>query len=188
MVNNGRVEPASPANETPSPRLGKREGRSPRDMALSLAVLLVPIALLLVFYRVVLDGDKPAVVDPAAVFQEAGKEFPVLVPGPLGDDWHVISANLRRQDGVTLRVGYVDPDDEPIQLVQSTVAGDTLVRQEVGKDGRRTGAYRTAERTWFVYTGRPGESALVVAEPNRTLLIIGKTEQRNLEHLAAALR
>src|SRR3954466_6413249 len=70
MVDNGVVEPDAPA-AAPPPALGKREGRSPRDMALSLFVLLVPIALLLTFYRVVLSGDAPVNVDPTATFQEA---------------------------------------------------------------------------------------------------------------------
>src|SRR5215212_11607591 len=86
MVNNGEVEPDAPAAAT-TPSLGKREGRSPRDMALSLAVLLVPIALLLVFYRVVLSGDAPVNVDPAPAFQEAraAAAFTVLEPQGLGD-------------------------------------------------------------------------------------------------------
>ncbi|MBG0561662.1 DUF4245 domain-containing protein [Actinoplanes sp. NEAU-A11] len=157
-------------------------------MFLSLAVLLVPIALMLTFYRVMLDGDKPITVDPAPAFQQASQEFAVAQPAGLGDDWHVSSATVRHENGgVTLRIGYVDPDDDPILMVQSTVPAATVVPAEVGKEGKRIGAFRTEERTWMRYSGRPGETALIFTETNRTIVIVGKTDQKNLDTLAAAL-
>ncbi|GAA2683063.1 DUF4245 domain-containing protein [Actinoplanes palleronii] len=183
------MEPA--ATETaPAPmRLTKREGRSTRDMALSLLVLIVPIALLLVFYRVVLSGDEPITVDPAPSIQQASKEFTVLQPAGLDADWRVTTAAVRRTaGGVTLRIGYVDPDDGSAQLVESTTPAETLVPAEVGKDGKRTGAYRTEQRTWLVYSGRPGETALIFTEGKRTVLIVGTSSQKTLEQLAASLR
>ncbi|GIF10851.1 DUF4245 domain-containing protein [Actinoplanes teichomyceticus] len=183
------MEPAATETGPDRPRLTKREGRSPRDMALSLLVLIVPIALLLTFYRVVLDGDKPMTVDPAASFESAAREFTVLRPSGLGDDWRVTAATVQRGNGgITLRIGYVDPDDAPLQLVESTTPAATLVPAEVGKEGRRTGAYRTEQRTWMVYDARPGETALVLTEGDRTVLIVGKAEQRSLETFAASLR
>src|SRR4051812_2017541 len=59
-----RLPDGVPTEEAPT-RLGRGQERSPRDMTLSLVVLLVPIALLLIFYRVVLSGDAPVTVDPA---------------------------------------------------------------------------------------------------------------------------
>lgn len=192
MVNNEHVEPASTETApTPpaTPRLTKREGRSTRDMALSLTVLLVPIALLLVFYRVVLSGDQPLTVDPASSIQLASREFTVLAPAGLDQEWRVTAANYKNEkDGATLRIGYVGPDDAPIQLVESTVPADTLVPAEVGRAGKRTGAYRTDARTWLVYSGRPDETALIFTDATRTVLIIGKTDQPTLEKLAVALR
>lgn len=171
------------------PRLTKREGRSTRDMALSLVVLMVPIVLLLAFYRVVLGGDKPMTVSPDSSLQLASKEFTVLTPTGLGSDWRVTAANFKREkEGVTLRIGYVDPDDNPVQLVESTVASDTLVPAEVGVAGKRTGAYRTEASSWLVYSGRPQETALILTETGRTVLIIGKTGQSNLEKLASSLK
>jgi uncharacterized protein DUF4245 len=157
-------------------------------MAYSLLVLLVPIALLITFYRVMLDGDAPITVDPSSAIQQASKEFPVLQPRGLGDDWHVSSARLTRpDDGVTLRIGYVDPDDDPVLLTQGTVPATTLVPAEVGSEGKRTGAFRTDARTWTIYTGRPGEIALVSAEQSNTIVIVGRTDQKNLEELASTL-
>ncbi|MEV6298180.1 DUF4245 domain-containing protein [Actinoplanes sp. NPDC051861] len=180
---------AAPVPADPeTPRLAEREGRRPRDMVMSLLVLIVPIALLMTFYRVVLDGDEPISVDAAPAIQQASKEFPVAQPAGLGDDWHIASATFRRETGgATLRIGYVDRDDDPVLLVQSTVEAATLVPAEVGKEGKRSGTFRDDVRTWMVYDGRPGEIALISTEQKRTIIILGRTDQENLEQLAAAL-
>jgi hypothetical protein len=186
----GPTASAAPPAEEPPIRLGKREGRSPRDMVLSLAVLLVPIALLLTFYRVVLDGDEPIQVDPAPAIQEARQAdlFPVAVPDGLGDGWRVSTATFRRQpEGGTLRIGYVDPDDDPVQLVQSSVAPETLLPVELTEDAEVVGTFRADTGVWRRYDTRPGESALVLAEPGRTIVVIGATDRENLDTLASSL-
>src|SRR4051812_46327274 len=63
--------PVGAAVPEETPRLARGEGRSPRDMFMSLAVLLVPIALLLILYRTLLSGDAPITVDPNPTIQEA---------------------------------------------------------------------------------------------------------------------
>ncbi|BBH64740.1 hypothetical protein ACTI_14250 [Actinoplanes sp. OR16] len=157
-------------------------------MIYSLLVLLVPIALVMVFWKVVLDGDKPLTRDPSSAIQSASREFTVAQPAGLSDDWYVQSANFQKTDtGATLRIGYVDPDADPILLVQSTVPAETLVPAEVGDEGKRTGTFRAGNRTWMTYTGRPGETAFIVTEQNRTIVLVGETKQKNMETLAAAL-
>ena len=188
MVNNGQVEPE--ASTRPPASLGKREGRSPRDMVLSMAVLLVPIALVLVFYRVVLGGDAPVTIDPAPAIQQAqlSRAFPVLVPRGLPGDWHVTTAGFRTTaDGATLRIGYVAPGDDSALLVQSSVPPATLLAAELGEDVEPTGSFRAANGVWRQYRARPGENALVLAEPGRTVVVVGTTGEENLEELASAL-
>ena len=158
---------------------------------MSLAVLLVPIALLLAFYRFFLDGDKPISVDPAPTIQEAqqANAFGVLTPQGLGDDWHTSSATFKRaENGATLRLGYVDPDKDPIQLVQSSVPTDTLLPAELSKDAKPVGNFRSGAGVWRLYDARPGEQALVLADQTRTVIIVGKTDAENLETLATSLR
>jgi hypothetical protein len=187
MVNNGFVEPAEPAAPA---AIGKRGERSTRDMALSLAVLLIPIALLLVFYRLVLGGDSPVTVDPGPAIGQAraAASFPVAVPGALGKDWHVSSATFRRQaDGATLRLGYVGPDNDPIQLIESSVPPEALLPVELGQAPKPSGVFRAAERAWRRYEARPGEQALVLTEPNRTIIVVGNTGTQSLETLATSL-
>jgi hypothetical protein len=159
-------------------------------MGLSLAVLLVPIALVLIFYRVVLGGDTPVSVDPGPAIREAQQAavFPVAVPGGLGEDWHVSTATFRRSaDGATLRLGYVDPDKDPLQLVESSVAPETLLPVELGKSAKPSGTFRAADRAWRQYDARPGEVALVSTEQNRTIIVTGKADTKSLQALASAL-
>jgi Protein of unknown function (DUF4245) len=159
-------------------------------MVLSMAVLLVPIALLLIFYRVVLNGDAPTTVDPGATIEEARSvnAFPVAVPAGLGADWHVASATFQRPaGGATLRIGYVDPDKNGLQLIESSVPPATLLPAELTAGAKPVDTFRADTRVWRRYTARPGEQALVFSEPNRTLIVIGDARSRHLETLAAAL-
>jgi hypothetical protein len=198
------VEPAQPADPPPAPATpsphapappgavpaSARGGRSPRDMALSLAVLLVPIALLLAFYRGVLGGDAPIEVDPqpAIASAQSAHAFPVAVPIGLSADWHVTAATFRHADGgATLRLGYVDPDEDPVQLVQSSVPVTALLKAELGDTAAPGGAFRTGAHTWQRYDARPGEAALVLVDKGRTIIVVGATDPTNLEDLATAL-
>ncbi|GGQ41080.1 DUF4245 domain-containing protein [Couchioplanes azureus] len=173
-----------------TPTVGKRAERRPRDMVMSLAVLLVPIALLLLFYRLVLDGDKPISVDAAPTLQQAraANVFPVSEPQGLGADWHVQTATFKREPGgATLRLGYADPGGDSLQVVESSVATATLIPAELGKEPKAVGTYRAGARTWQRYDARPGENALVLLEKGRTIIVVGKADSAYLEKLAAAL-
>lgn len=183
------VEPeATPLSDEAVAAAPTREGRSLKDMVLSLGILVVPIALLLIFYRVVLNGDAPATVDPAPTIQEAQAVFTVAVPTGLGDNWHVTTANFKRQAaGATLRLGYADPDKDPIQLVESTVPIASLLPAELSKSAKPLEIFRAANGVWRLYDARPGEQALVLADPARTIILVGRTDVRNLRELASSL-
>jgi hypothetical protein len=177
------------AAEEPT-RLERGEERRPRDMILSLAVLLVPIALLVLFYRLVLSGDAPVTVDPSSTIQEARQAavFTVLEPRGLPDDWHASSVTFSRQaGGATLRVGYVDPGKDPVQLVESSVPAATLLPAELGSGAKPLGNVRTAAGVWRVYDARPGEKALVLADEKRTVVVVGKTGVESLQAFATTL-
>jgi hypothetical protein len=181
------AEAAPPAEE--QQQLGRRAERSPRDMVLSLAVLLVPIALVVLFYRLALNGDSPVTIDPAATIQEAqaANVFPVAVPRP-GDDWHASSATWSRTStGATLRIGYVDPDKDPVQLIESSIQPSTLIRAELTGKAEILGSFQAGARSWQRYSGRPVEQALVLFEKGRTIIIVGKTEPKNLDAMASSL-
>jgi hypothetical protein len=158
-------------------------------MALSLAVLIIPIALLLIFYRVVLNGDAPTDVDPSPTIQEAqqAQAFPVAVP-KLSDKWHVSAATFARTaGGATLRIGYVDPDKNPLQLVESSVPPETLLPAELGATAKPVGTFRASAGIWRQYDAKPGEQALVLSDTTRTIVIVGRTSLTNLQNLATSL-
>ncbi|MBO4208104.1 DUF4245 domain-containing protein [Micromonospora echinofusca] len=167
------------------------DGRSPKDMAISLLVLLVPIALLLGFYRVFLGGDEPTTVDPAPVVTQAraANVFPVSEPVDLGSGWRTVSARYQPVDGgATLRLGYLSPDGRGVQLVQSSVDPEKLLPAELTREGQPQGTTQLGGRSWQRYTARSNEQALVLLEPNRTVIVVGAAREQELRELAGALR
>ncbi|MCW3815371.1 DUF4245 domain-containing protein [Micromonospora sp. DR5-3] len=193
LVASGGVSPLAATGEHPAPPAGKdraRSERSPRDMALSLLVLLVPIALLLAFYRGVLGGDEPAAVDPAPAVQQAREAgaFPVSSPEGLSSGWRTVSARYQAEaGGATLRIGYVTPEGRGAQLVESNVPAEKLLPVEL-KGGQPQGPADLAGVSWQRYTARSNEQALVLLEPNRTVIVVGDARDNELRQLATALR
>jgi len=185
------VDPEQPsaAERDEIVRSKTRSERSPRDMALSLLVLLVPIALFLGFYRVVLQGDAPIPIDPASAVAQAraANAFPVSDP-PRPEGWTVTSATFQQPEGGrVLRVGYVTPDGTGMQLVQGNVPAERLLRGELGERPVPTGTVDLGGRGWQSYDARPGERALVLLEPARTVVVVGG-DDAELRELAGALR
>jgi hypothetical protein len=154
-------------------------------MAISLLVLLVPILLIFVFYRVVLGGDQPARMDPAPAIAEAraANAFPV------SESWRPVNANLQTADGFrTLRIGYVSPEGGGVQLVQSNLPAERLLPAELTGKGQAQGVTEVAGRDWQRYSARAGERALVLLQPERTVIVVGDAAEGELRDLAGALR
>ncbi|GAB3143571.1 hypothetical protein GCM10027290_20090 [Micromonospora sonneratiae] len=193
----GYVDLAQPAGRTQDDQTvdasavdSRRSQRSAKDMAISMLVLLVPIALLLGFYRVFLGGDQPVVVDPAPAIAQArsANAFPVVEPTGLGSEWRTVSASFRRaDDGATLRIGYLSPDGRGVQLVQSNVPAERLIPTELAASGQAQGAVELAGRSWQRYPARSGERALVLLEPTRTVIVVGAAPESELHDLARSL-
>ncbi|WP_091097795.1 DUF4245 domain-containing protein [Micromonospora citrea] len=188
--------PADGAAETgelpaPPPAVDARKSeRSPKDMALSLLILLVPIALLLAFYRGFLGGDQPITVDPAPALESAraANAFPVSEPRELGDEWQTVTANFQTvEGGATLRLGYVTPEGRGAQLVQSNVPPEQLLPAELTAEAQPQGQTDLDGRTWQRYTARANEQALVLLEPNRTVIVVGDARDNELRHLAGSI-
>ncbi|MEE6256979.1 DUF4245 domain-containing protein [Plantactinospora sonchi] len=167
-----------------------RSQRSPRDIVISLLVLLVPIALLIGLGRAFLGADTPTEVDPAPIVQQAraANLFPVGEVTGLGDGWHTVTADFRRADtGATLRIGYLTPDDDGVQVVQSSVPAERLLPDELTRDGQPRGAVEIGGRSWQRYTARADELAFVLLEPGRTVIVVGPASEDELRRLAASL-
>jgi hypothetical protein len=160
-------------------------------MAMSLLVLLLPIALLIGCYRLVFDGDQPVAVDPAPVVDQARSsvDFRVRAPDGLPAGWKVTNATFRRADGArTLRIGYLTPAGAGLQLLQTDLPVERLIPAELGAGARPGGVADVPGGTWQRYSARPGERALVLLEPAGTTLVLGSGSERELVELASALR
>lgn len=171
-------------------RSAARAERRPRDMVISLLVLLVPIALFLVLYRTVLGGDNPVTVDtsPAIQAAQAAKAFPVAVPVGLDGRWKTVSATFGDvTGGKALRLGYVSPDGDGVQLTETNAPTDSFLPAELTAAAHPEGIVPLDGMTWQRYATRPGERALVLLEPTRTTIVVGKASEDELRQLAAAL-
>lgn len=189
------AEPSGAASlDPPAPPAAvdaRRSDRSPKDMAISLLVLLIPIALLLAFYRGFLGGDQPTQVDPSPAIEQAqgANAFPVSQPTGLGDDWRTVNARYQEvEGGSTLRIGYVTPEGQGAQLVQSNVPAERLIPAELSDRAQPQGQTDLDGRSWQRYTARQNEQALVLLEPGRTVIVVGDARENELRRLASSLR
>jgi hypothetical protein len=157
-------------------------------MALSLAVLLIPVFVLVGVYKVVFSSDAPIAVNATDTWATArhSAHFTVLEPTGLPAKWTVISATFG--DG-TLRVGYVTPSGTGVQLVESEQAVDQLLPAELGADARPGNLVSIADRQWRLYpSARNGNRALVLVDAGRTVVVIGSATEDELRTFAATLR
>lgn len=159
-------------------------------MALSLLVLLVPIALVLGIYQVLFDGSEPAAIDPQPTLAQAraAGAFPVSEPVGLGDGWHPVTAAFQQGDGGrTLRLGYLTPDGRGVQVVQSSVPADRLLPAELADATQPEGAVDVAGTSWQRYRAAAGQRALVLLEPDRTVIVLGSAPEEELRYLVTKL-
>lgn len=164
-------------------------GRRPRDMLLSLLVLAVPLLILGGIYTFVQRSDEPRRADVAAALDSARRagDFPVAAPVGVPADWRPASAVYRAGDGgAVLRIGYATPGGVGLQVVQSDRPADALLAAELGPT-RSAGTVQVSGRAWQRYPGRPGEEALVLLAPRRSVLVLGPRGAPELTTLAAAL-
>lgn len=171
--------PAETTEQTPVPSSG---GRSPKDMALSLAVLLVPVLLLVLGYRLFYGWDTAVTVDPTPAIESAGRASFAPLPGMAPEGWQTVTATYA--DGV-LRIGYLDPDNDGARLVQTRKAADVLVKDEFDGKATADGEQVVGTVTWQRHRGPDGEQALVRTAGNTTTMLVGR--DADLTGLAAAV-
>lgn len=156
-------------------------------MALSMLVLLVPVFLLVGFYRYLGHEDPPA-VDTSEVYgsvQRAG-QFTPLQPADLPPGWRIASATFA---GGVLRIGVTAPSDGAMQLVESAQPASTLIPSIIGPAGKDGAAVSINGTDWQRHEdGRPGERALIQTSSGRTVIIFGRATDSQLQRLASSLR
>jgi len=174
----------------PGEGMAARLSRRPRDMAISLGVLLAVLFAFFGLYRC-LGGDGSARVDPAPVYAQArnGGTFQVLEPSGLPKGWRPVSAVYQPQNvGAVLRIGWRTPDDGNVQLIQGSLSSDILLEQELGGVSAQPAIIDINGKPWHAYPARKGERAIALVEPGRTIIVVGRASDAELKELAAALK
>ncbi|WP_162907347.1 DUF4245 family protein [Allorhizocola rhizosphaerae] len=132
---------ASPAPEAPDTAPAPKT-RRPRDMAISLLVLLIPVFAVVWMYRTLYGGDTVVTVDPSEAIGSAQRAgLTQLPPATAPQGWFIVSAHFR--DGY-LRIGYLNQDQQGVQLVQG--------RGELPRPAERHYVGRSADMTVMLVT------------------------------------
>ena len=164
-----------------------RGGRRPRDMVRAMVVLMVPVILIVALYRF-LGHETPPTVDTSDVYEtaRAAHDFDVLIPTGLSAKWLVNSASYQDK---TLRMGFVSPAGGQLRLVETGPPGPTFFSDELGAGAHVDGTVDVNGVAWQRYVGgRPDDTALVLADPKRTILVVGKSSPTDLHTLASSLK
>jgi hypothetical protein len=174
---------------TQADRARPEQSRRPRDLMISLLVLVIPVLVLVGGYQLLAGRDQPVAIDQTPQITEAQRAgFDFSGPVDLSATWVPVSAVFRPVDGgATLRLGYVTPDGEPVQLVQSTVPAAQLLARELSEVTSPSGSVDVGGVEWQRYPGRPGEQALVLQVADRTVIVVGPAAESELTELAAAV-
>lgn len=155
-------------------------------MALSMLVLLVPVFLLVGFYRF-LGHETAPVVDTATVYDSAHRAnaFPLLTPEGLPSGWRIASATFTA--GV-LRIGITAPDSGELQVVESAAPAASLVPDVVGRSAQAGEMLDLDGGQWQRFdNGRPGERSLVLSTTGRTVVVVGQATDAQFRRLAESL-
>jgi hypothetical protein len=161
-------------------------------MAISLVVLLIPLALLVALFRL-RGGEDTVIVDPSSALNSAQSAglFPVATPKGLPDGWRCLSAQFTRSGANRatgeLRVGYLTATNGQLQLIESNEDAATLSGREFANQARLTGTTTVAGTQWQAYQVRGDERALVLTTPQRTIVVIGAADPAELGTLATAV-
>lgn len=178
-----------PASQAPVPG-----GRNPSvaDLLRSL-VPLTALILLVVWLYSPNEGNPITVVDPTSELAYAATlaGFEVLAAQDLPAGWRPTSAVLSPRDAVgpyTVRVGYVSPQDEFAQVVQTDRDRADLLEDVLGSGVVTVGPVDVGGVAWDGLRTADGETALVRAEAASTVLVTGSAPLDVLRELAAALQ
>jgi len=174
----------SPEPAAPEPAAPGRAERKPRDLVLSLVVLLIPVLLLVGLFRALGHEDPPGVDLQPTLDTARASGFVVASPARLPDGWTPVAAIWA--DG-TLRIGWQASDRTGGQLIESSQPAEQLLADELGAGTRPLGPVEIEGRTWQRYRSEPERNSLVLLEPSRTIVITGPTGPAELRELAEAL-
>lgn len=165
-----------------------RAGRRPRDMVRAMVVLMVPVIAIVALYRF-FGHETPPTIDTADTYEtaRAAHDFDVLIPTGLTAKWLVTSASYQDK---TLRLGLVSPANGQLRVVETGPVTPSFYSDELGSGAHPAGTtVQVNGVAWQRYAdGRPEETSLVLADPKRTIIVVGRSSDADLQTLAASLK
>lgn len=179
----GRASSAEPAEASAvSAQTARRpKQRRMRDMALSLAVLLVPLGLFYWVWDWAATGREVSVVDTSQDYLSAQSLGLETVEPELSEEWKAISSALAVEDeAVTLRTGWYSPDGYGMQLVQTTGPAEA-VHDELAGSGE---AVEAGGLEWAAYDIAEGRAWVAVLDVSTVVLTADRDAVDELPELA----
>lgn len=146
------------ASKVTAPAHMRPKQRRYRDMTMSLAVLLVPLALVFMGWSWIAQDRTVSVVDPSGTYASANSaDLDLRVPD-LHEDWKPISQAFDTEAGpeedITIaRVGWHSPDGEGFQLVHTSSTLDEYVLIEFPDGATLDDQVTVGGIDWDLYTG-----------------------------------
>ena len=172
----------------------------PRDMVISLGVLLVPI-LLISWWFTRTPADAPVqTVDWQSVLGQSRTVAPYPLLGPVGlpDTWVATKAqwsktgepavNQEAAPGNTWQLGMLSPDQVYVSLTQRDAAGPALIAQ-VSRSGRPDGTSTIGGVTWSRWVSADDRTrSLSRVDGSVTTVVSADLSYAGLEAFASTLR
>ncbi len=181
--------------------MADRRNKTTRDMALTMGVVVVVIAIFAIFEGGFTFAPGGATAGPAPTADVVGNfgqaqrsvTFPITVPRGIPADWHPNSFTITdpQADSLgkvsTVRGGWLTADGAFVMLAESSGSVPQVLDQEVGAAGRVNGTVTVGGSQWSVTAGVRDEAAWVRTDGQTTYLITGNADQADFRTVAAAV-
>lgn len=153
----------------------------------------IPLAAIVILYVVLTQpGKQPTnTVNPGPDFRYAGSQAGLTMPSPKGlpAQWRATSSSVAQSGSngpVQVKVGYLTPDNQFAQLVESTSPLTQVVRKTIS--GATAQGSLTVDGTkWSRYRTGRGEIALAAPLGKVSVVITGSAKLAELRGLAGSL-
>jgi hypothetical protein len=168
-------------------------------MMRSLALILIPLAVITIIFTNTPDDHPVKEVDWKPVLATAREEAPfeVLAPTNLPNGWRATRVNWVPQGKPYLngevsprnlwQIGFLTPDDVFVDLNQGDVRPEEMVDQQ-SRDGTPDGTSTVADKTWQRLISSDGRTrSLVLVGSNATTVLTADLPYEALEAYASTL-
>ena len=176
-----------------------RKSATMGDLVRSVAIILIPLAVITVLFTKLPKDHPVQVVDPQPVLAKARTEspYPILAPANLPNEWRATRVTWVRTGEPYLngapsvrnlwRVGYLTPDDVYIAVAQGDLEPDDFISVET-REGAVDGQSTVNGDVWERRVSPDGRTRSLVRRTDTvTTVVAGDTSYAALEAFAATL-